>query len=97
MISRAFAVFIPVLFYICFFIAMFVLIVSSQKRRKRLMQSSDGHFVKPEENLTCEANDNHHHKASTEFGERYIVHNEPSLGYVTLNGVLRKIEDCKDL
>lgn len=54
-------------------------------------------LVIPEKNLTCEAKEKHKHPKSNEFGERYIVHNEPSLGYVTLNGVLRKIEDCKDL
>ena len=97
MISRVVAVIIPIFFYIVFFITIISLISSAQKKRKRLMRSSDGHFVKPEENLTCEANDNHRHPKSNEFGERYIVHNEPSLGYVTLNGVLRKIEDCKDL
>lgn len=88
---------IPVFFYIAFFVAIISLVSSAQKKRKRLMRSSDGHFVKPEENLTCEAKENHKHPKSNEFGERYIVHNEPSLGYVTLNGVLRRIEDCKDL
>lgn len=97
MISRILTVVIPVFFYIVFFIAIVSVISASKKKRERLMKSSDGHFVKPEENLTCEANENHHHPKSTEFGERYIVHNEPSLGYVTLNGVLRKIEDCKNL
>ena len=97
MISNFLVVVIPVFFYIVFVIAIISLTSASKKKKNRLMKSSDGHFVSPEENFTCEAKDNHHHPKSTEFGERYIVHNEPSLGYVTLNGVLRKIEDCKDL
>ena len=97
MISRILSIAIPVFFYIVFFFAIFSVIMSSLKKKSKMMKSSDGHYVRPEENLTCEANDNHHHPKTTEFGERYIVHNEPSLGYVTLNGVLRKIEDCKDL
>ena len=62
------------------------------------LRSSDGHFVKRSEDLTCETNDGHNHRDnSAEYGRRYIVHNEPNEGYVVLNGEIRKIEDCRNL
>ena len=62
------------------------------------VRSSDGHYIKRGEDLTCETNDGHNHEdRSSEFGRRYIVHNEPNEGYVVLNGIMHKIEDCKNL
>ena len=94
--SSIIAVLSAIIFYFVFIMAIVMIAVKSSKRKKAL-RSSDGHIVSQKEDLTCETKANHKHPKSNEFGERYIVHNEPSLGYVTLNGVLRKIEDCKDL
>ncbi|MEE1354878.1 hypothetical protein [Absicoccus porci] len=50
--------------------------------------------IKPKKDVTCETQYNHDHDKQS---ERYIVHDEPEQGYVILNGVKRRIEDCKDL
>lgn len=76
--------------------------VFSAGKRRRATISSDGHVVPPNEDVTCEGKDGHNHPKMTpaqqrEFGPRYIVHNEPETGYVVLNGVKRRISDCKDL
>ena len=65
--------------------------------KKRRTVSDDGHYVSPSDDLTCETTAGHRHENSGEFGQRYIVHNEPEDGYVVLNGIMRKIEDCKNL
>ena len=44
--------------------------------------------------LLVKKNMDHDHDKQS---ERYIVHDEPEQGYVILNGVKRRIEDCKDL
>lgn len=56
--------------------------------------SDDGHVVPESQDLTCETRHGHHH-AST--GPRYIVHEEPERGYVVLNGVKRRLTDCRNL
>ncbi|MBQ1476914.1 MAG: hypothetical protein IIZ33_02080 [Erysipelotrichaceae bacterium] len=58
--------------------------------------SSDGHRVPKEQDLTCDRY-GHDHEENSEFGRRYIVHEDPEDGYVILNGVKRKISDCKYL
>ncbi|MBQ9328341.1 MAG: hypothetical protein IJ225_07375 [Solobacterium sp.] len=73
----------------------------SNKNRKRSV-SSDGHVVSKQEDLTCEGKEGHHHPAPSaedvaNYGARYIVHNDPETGYVVLNGVKRRISECKDL
>lgn len=88
------------------YVAIFV-IVSVAKAKKinsgnTSERSSDGHFVPPDESLTCETNAGHRHpKMSQEdindFGKRYIVHNEPETGYVILNGVRRRLDECSKL
>lgn len=69
-----------------------------KNRSARRMVSDDGHAVPRQEDLTCDANDGHHHPEESamakEFGPRYIVHDEPEEGYVILNGVKRKLTDC---
>ena len=80
----------------------FVVILISTVRtakRSRTVRSSDGHVIPKGEDLTCETNEGHHHTtgSESEFGKRYIVHNEPETGYVVLNGVKRKLTDCKNL
>ncbi len=46
-----------------------------------------------EKDVTCETQYNHKH----EENRNYVVREEPEEGYVTLNGVKRRIEDCKYL
>ena len=70
------------------------------KQRKTV--SSDGHVIPKQDDITCEGKEGHQHKPLTaeqqkDYGKRYIVHNEPEMGYVVLNGVKRRISDCKDL
>ena len=87
---------LPVIFFI-FFSLLGSLISAISKAAKKRNVSSDGHIVPENEDLTCENLEGHHHESNNEYGSRYIVHNEPEDGYVVLNGVMRKIEDCKDL
>lgn len=54
----------------------------------------DKHVVKNKVNdVSCETLFNHKHKLVDE----YVVQEKPETGYVILNGIKRKIEDCKDL
>ncbi len=68
----------------------------------------DGHYIRRENDITCETQYGHYHPGPEEFrpdedmpavpGEptpRYIVHDDPEEGYVVLNGIKRKLEDCK--
>ena len=71
-------------------------------RKGRRTISSDGHAVPKNQDLTCETKAGHVHpeisaKDKADYGARYIVHNDPEMGYVVLNGVKRKISECKDL
>ena len=76
--------------------AAFVLIaLLIRKRRGRQTVSSDGHSVPDDQDLTCSARYGHSHGAPDV--PRYIVHEDPPEGWVVLNGVRRKIEDCRDL
>lgn len=86
---------IPILVY--FLLMAFIITLAKKSQKGRIVISDDGHQVKQSEDLTCETKDGHRHPKNNDFGPRYIVHNEPSEGYVTLNGIVRKIEDCKDL
>lgn len=56
--------------------------------------SDDGHPVPKSQDLTCETKHGHRHAPT---GPRYIVHEEPELGYVVLNGVKRRLTDCRNL
>ena len=60
----------------------------------RYTVSSDGHIVDPEQDLTCETKYGHDHGKAA---PRFIVHQDAEAGYVVLNGVKRKISDCKNL
>ena len=72
-------------------------------RAQHVTVSSDGHKVPASQDLTCEQEYGHVHdrkamqEAEKEYGRRYVVHEEPTEGWVVLNGVKRKIEDCKNL
>lgn len=78
-------------------IAAVIAAVSSARRGTLRVppQSSDGHFVPRQQDLTCETQYGHQH--GNEPNKRYIVHEDPPEGYVILNGVKRKISDCKYL
>ncbi|MBQ1325147.1 MAG: hypothetical protein IIY52_03930 [Solobacterium sp.] len=89
-----------------FLLAMIVITIGSIRRAQQTVVSgrrpvsSDGHEVPPEEDLTVNTSAGHYaHREHNEddFGRRYIVHNEPVQGYVILNGIMWKLEDCKDL
>jgi hypothetical protein len=72
-------------------------VYSSLKKNKGKTISSDGHAVAPGEDLTCENQYGHHHDRINGQEPRYVVHSEPTSGYVVLNGVKRKLSDCRDL
>ncbi len=67
----------------------------------------DGHVLRRENDITCETQYGHNHPRIEEFNPdgtssslsgptpRYIVHDDPEEGYVVLNGIKRKLEDCK--
>ena len=88
-----------------FLLALIVVTISSIRKAQQTVVSgrhpvsSDGHRVPPEDDLTVStgASRYEHQGNEEEFGRRYIVHNEPVEGYVILNGIMRKLEDCKDL
>lgn len=84
-------------FYLIVVFMIVAVVVSAAAKIRKQNVSSDGHKVPFSEDLTCTAKDGHHHTESSEFGSRYIVHNEPEQGYVVLNGLKRKISDCKYL
>ena len=96
------------LLFLLFFLGIWIVVISvitsaaKQVKKQRRTISSDGHAVSPQEDFTCEGRDGHVHpklsaKDAADFGRRYIVHNDPETGYVILNGVKRKLSDCKDL
>ncbi len=89
--------FLPFLVYIVFMAAVISLAVKNQEGKTRKAPvSDDGHAVPKEQDLTCERY-GHDHQENTEFGRRYIVHEDPEEGYVILNGIKRKISECKNL
>ena len=93
--------------FICLMVAMsifgaIVSVISTiqlnrNKDRPLRTVSSDGHIVKKEEDLTCARFGHKHDKMPEEFGERYVVHNDPQTGEVVIDGVKRKIKDCTDI
>ena len=52
---------------------------------KRRVRSSDGHWLREEQDITCRQY-GHNHPRSVEPQSRYIVHEEPTEGYIVLNG-----------
>ncbi len=73
--------------------------VNSNAQGRRRPVSSDGHEVPRAQDLTCETKYGHVHNRLPEYERtpRYIVHEDPEEGYVVLNGIKRKISDCKYL
>ncbi len=87
-----------------FLIAVWVFIGFSLRRsrmhskdNRNNSRSSDGHIVPRNDDMTCETKYGHHHATIDGEHPRYIVHEEPNEGYVILNGVKRKITDCRNL
>lgn len=80
-----------------FIVAVFTIATASRKKSPRIPpMSDDGHTVPPSQDLTCETQYGHDH-SDTRQNKRYIVHEDPQQGYVILNGIKRKISDCKNL
>ena len=52
---------------------------------RRTARSSDGHWIRGEQDITCRQY-GHNHSGSVEPQSRYIVHEEPTEGYIVLNG-----------
>lgn len=76
--------------------------VAAFAKKNRRTIAADGHVIPKEKDITCEGRDGHVHTQMSEadrkdFGPRYIVHDDPEIGYVVLNGIKRRISDCKDL
>ena len=79
--------------WIAFFAIAAVSAAQSKKRNHTI--SDDGHVVPASQDMTCETQYGHRHEPSPE--RRYVVHEDPEQGYVILNGVKRKLKDCKYL
>lgn len=52
---------------------------------RRTARSSDGNWIRGEQDITCRQY-GHNHSGSVEPQSRYIVHEEPTEGYIVLNG-----------
>lgn len=81
-------------------ITIYSVIISNPAYRNRILNSKqiiaqDGHLIPKDKDISCENQFGHLHSKNN--SSRYIVHEEPETGYVVLNGVKRKIEDCKYL
>ena len=90
-------------------LTMFTAASASLIRIRKPTTAHDGHIIRSEDDITCETKYGHHHPKQEEFfpedetasavssepTPRYIVHDDPEEGYVVLNGVKRKLEDCK--
>lgn len=71
-----------------------VQITQRNGRVKYRTLASDSHYIPKKKDITCKR---YGHKHPIESIPRYIVHEEPETGYVILNGIKRKISDCKYL
>ena len=90
--------FLAVIVWFMIAISIFSSILSAVRKKRYGVRSSDGHNVPIEQDLTCETKHGHIHQTEgIEPAKRYIVHEDPEEGYVILNGIRRKITDCKDL
>ncbi|MBR3346395.1 MAG: hypothetical protein IKG37_04890 [Solobacterium sp.] len=73
-----------------------------RKTGTRKTIAADGHVIPKQNDITCEGKEGHVHEPLSssqqkDYGPRYIVHDDPAEGYVVLNGVMRKISECRDL
>ena len=88
------------IFFILFvLVIVFVSIAASSSaalKQHKPTVSDDGHRIPKKMDLTCEGEYGHEH-SKAESQPRYIVHEEPEDGYVVLNGIKRRIEDCRNL
>ena len=60
---------------------------------KRPSRASDGHFVTGEQDITCRQF-GHDHPDREEPAARYIVHDDPEEGYISLNGKKMRITEA---
>ena len=58
---------------------------------QRRTVASDGHRIPPSKDVTCEGQYGHDHG---NMPPRYVVHEEPTLGYCNLNGKIVALKDC---
>lgn len=92
------AFFTSLIILCCIIYVLSIISVASKKKQRGRQISSDGHVVQKSQDFTCETNYGHEHDAPQEsFERRYIVHEDPEEGYVVLNGIKRKLEDCAKL
>ncbi len=86
--------------WIIIILTFFAVIINSTRIRipsfKGRTIAHDGHVIPKEKDITCETAYGHNH-GSTQDGRRFIVHEDPTDGYVILNGVKRSLEECKYL
>lgn len=60
---------------------------------KRAARSSDGHFLKKNQDITCRQF-GHDHPEWEEPATRYIVHDDPEDGFIILNGKKMRITEA---
>ncbi len=53
--------------------------------------ASDGHKIPHSKDITCEGQYGHNHG---DMPPRFIVHEEPTIGYCNLNGKIVALKDC---
>ncbi|MCR4590419.1 MAG: hypothetical protein K5668_06335 [Lachnospiraceae bacterium] len=63
----------------------------AQAYRTKPTVSSDGHRIPHSKDITCEGQYGHDHG---NMPPRYIVHEEPTMGYCNLNGKIVALRDC---
>ncbi|MCI2050120.1 MAG: hypothetical protein LKJ76_10475 [Lachnospiraceae bacterium] len=56
--------------------------------------ASDGHRMRASQDITCAR---YGHSHPDEDQPRYIVHDDPEIGFVILNGKKVRLQDCRDL
>lgn len=91
--------FFDLIFFVIFTVIISMAVVGAGLSGKTVRKtygtkSSDGHYVPKSQDMTCRK---YGHRHETESTPRYIVHEDPETGYVILNGIKRKISDCKNL
>jgi len=62
-----------------------------RRKGSRKTVASDGHTIPRSKDITCEGQYGHDHG---ERVPRFIVHEEPTLGYCNLNGRIVALKDC---
>ncbi len=87
--------FVILILAITWFIIVFIFGSRKTNEHSSKTISDDGHRIPKKQDITCYGEYGHDHPEDVQ--PRYIVHEEPVEGYVILNGIKRKLEDCKHL